>query len=93
MTVRKFLDISTIHLRPKTRLDIDSRIVPGTFYDHSVYGWFMWVPSADFDDRLEKLKDYPDLLACIYRARELDCDYILFDVDAEIDDALPTYED
>jgi hypothetical protein len=36
--------------------------------------------------------NYPNVAACINRARELDCNWINFDQDAGNDGALPTYE-
>jgi hypothetical protein len=92
MTVRKFLDISTAHLRPSTRAAVANQPTGLTVHPHpDGYGWFVYV-SEDEPEPGDAAIEFEDLAACIDRARALDCDYILFDCDAELDDTLPTYE-
>lgn len=86
---RKFLDISTIHLRPETieRLQTDKSLCVA--YPHPEgFGWFVWVPTDTNSD-----KDYyhPDLVACFKVARKEGCEYILFDRDASSHDDLEVY--
>ena len=91
--IRKFLDISTGHLPPSERDRIDDGEVPITSHAHPEgYGWFVYVPQepSDWPNIREAA---PALARCLEHARKLDCDYILFDSDACIDEQLPWYGD
>lgn len=94
MGVRKFLDLSTEHLPPSMRANpyVSSCL---TIYEWGDYGWMIWVP----DDPDKWLADYPgeehppeELLAVQRFARQLDCDYILFDADGPREPALPYWD-
>lgn len=88
--VRRFLDLSTGHLKPETRDQLDKGFAPGALYPHCEgYGWIMNVP--DMIDEADKPGE--DMQACIDKARALRCDYILFDRDAPEIDGLPLYDD
>jgi hypothetical protein len=87
-TVRKFLDLSTVHLTPEQReyggRDGDSASWGGAIVDVRKYGFWMWVPddpkesSRTMEERVPK-----NLLAVKIYARRHGCDYVLFDTDAE----------
>lgn len=95
MTVRKFLDLSTGHLTEKTRERMDEMPPMQCAYPHpDGFGWFVYVDTdpANYEPG-EDCPYPPDLIACFKAARERDCDYILFDCDAEAVDYLDYYED
>src|SRR3546814_12440576 len=86
--LRSFLDCSTAHLSPAARDHLDmvaasrSEMVAAT-----PYGWFLWAGQDGVDDRM------PDTLTAILAyARTLAADYVLFDADAPLSPALPTYD-
>lgn len=104
--VRKFLDLATCHLPesimngPIGPLNTIEGVIA---YEHGEYGYLLWVP----DDPQEHADDYPnpadedvcsdegvpaEVLAVQLYARSLDCDYVLFDRDADAIEALPTWE-
>lgn len=57
------------------------------------YGWLMWVPSDPDDSAALDADDIPLVILDVQLyARKHDCDYVLFDPDAEIDPNLPTWE-
>lgn len=92
MVVRKFLDLSTAHLRPETVDLIDGEHSPVLRFPHpDEYGWFIYV---DEDWAVEDCSQSApqDLVECLRYAAKAGCPYILFDCDAEIDEALPTYQ-
>lgn len=64
-------------------------------YPHGEYGYLLWVPNDPQDHALVYGDDAtipPEVLAVQVYARSLDCDYVLFDRDADVNDALPTWE-
>ena len=87
--VRTFLDLSTAHLTEETRL----RWANGEFdkfltYVADPYGWWLWTGSEE-----GLLQQVPaDIHAVVAYARNLGCDWIKFDRDAEIVNDLPVYE-
>lgn len=92
--VRTFLDLSTAHLPKELGSFSEPENVTTwqthTIYNHSEYGFFIHVPD---DDTYLDPGDVPDELRVIFDyARSLGCDYVLFDRDAAIDTALPTWE-
>jgi hypothetical protein len=93
--VRRFLDISTAHLLPTTRHMIEEKTVIGPIYDYpDGFGWLVYVPDPQRVAEWEGPDPIPaDLIACFDKARELRCDYILFDCDAMELDGLPLYDD
>lgn len=94
MTVRKFLDISTGHLRPSTRDAIDAGAFSITAHPHpDGYGWFIYVPTDPA--HFEEVEAMPpnDLRRVLDYARAQDCDYVLFDRDAGPIADLPWYGD
>ena len=85
--LRLFFDCSTAHLSPASRDYLDSHaLARDEMIASTPYGWFVWC-----GDEIEE--DVPaDLATVIRHARALDADYILFDADAEVSDALPRFE-
>lgn len=87
--VRRFLDLSTTHLRPATReafgqrLDLVSMTGP--------YGWLLHVPEED--GARASLAAFTELPAVFRVARTEDCDFVLFDADANADDRLELFDD
>lgn len=92
--IRKFLDLSTGHLRQSTRDLLDANAGPGPRYEHpDGYGWLVYAPDPEV--QREWLADNPEhhcLAECLNLAREFDCDYVLFDRDAGFHPDLPTYD-
>jgi hypothetical protein len=101
MSVHRYLDLSTSHLTEAEMVELSSaysfgdldsspRVIP-----HE-YGAWVNVPAIDEDTDLKAhaalAVDRPNLAACIAKARELECNWINFDADAEKDAALPTFE-
>ena len=85
--IAKMLTLSTGHLRESTREWIDA--AAGTFasYPKGDYGWFMYASEAPGED-------YPnELIVCMNRARELGCEWIMFDVDGPELDGLVVFEE
>lgn len=85
--LRLFFDCSTAHLSTASRdyLEVHA-LARDEMIATTPYGWFVWCGN-------EIEEDVPaDLAAIVRRARALDADYILFDADAEVSDALPRFE-
>ncbi|GGJ75685.1 hypothetical protein GCM10010123_02100 [Pilimelia anulata] len=88
----RMLDASTEHLPPPLRHPTTGlTAVTGVVADAREYGFLLWVP-ADPD---AYATDYPgvraDVLALQRYARELGCDYVLLDSDAEPVPGLAVY--
>lgn len=82
--VRRFLDLSNHHLPRDINDDLNGQ--DGVTAYPTGHGWLMYVPR---DGRPEA----PDEVQAVWkRARELECDYVLFDGDADVDDELPTWD-
>lgn len=99
ITVRKFLDCSTIHLDAESRdfltaqasLNAEADTSPLPMADHHVarhaYGWWCYAPSEkDYYTNLPKV-----LQSIITLAREHNCEYINFDSDAADCSKLKTF--
>lgn len=102
--VRRVLDLSTAHL-PKALGTSPDQAGEGTIYLSAVdgvvadpikYGYLMWVPddpddhAAGYDDPEEPFPAV--VLAVQIYARELGCDWVRFDRDADVADDLPTWQ-
>lgn len=88
MSVRKFLDISTANVRPRTLKLIEDGVTSCNTLVGS-YGVFVYVPSEPRTSRFGT----EDLEAVFELARQNDCDYVMFDADADIHPKLPDYSD
>lgn len=96
--VRRFLDLSTAHLTPAQRLfgdrDGDLAAWGDAVVDVREYGFLLWVPDDPRESAATTEQGVPEnLLAIQLYARQHDCDYVLFDADAETDAALPVFEE
>jgi hypothetical protein len=96
--VRKFLDLSTAHLTEEQRLfgdrDGDRASWGDAIVDVRDYGFLLWVPDDPMESAAVTEDGIPEnLLAVQLYARKHDCDYVLFDADAEVDDDLPVFEE
>lgn len=89
MTILKMLDLSTSHVSKETAQTLDEA-PDGTInaYQKDEYGWFVWVPPTEW----ERADQPADLLAAFAYARTQQCDWIMFDRDAEIIDDLPSFD-
>jgi len=97
--IKSMLDISIFHLTDETRarMDADSRnyflgkpcSLPFSVKGSS-FGWFIDVRSA-VERRCAKLPYPSDIVDCYELALRANCDYILFDRDAERHRALPWF--
>ena len=93
----KTLDLATVHL-PHRILASDGEDI--TACHPLSYGLFLWVPpdagsfDPDPDGTGEATGDNDPVVRRIRAyARELGCDYVMFDVDADEDQRLPTFDD
>lgn len=95
MPVYRYLDLSTEHITEAESVAIDQCFPAFEDAGPSViaydYGWWVNV-QADKSFEHSMAEDYPNILACLDLARELDCTWINFDQDASTHDGLPTYE-
>lgn len=82
--IETLLVLSTAHIKPET-CNVWLQTAPFATFGKAEYGWFVYVP----DDELSDLPD--DLRPCFALARSLDCDWVMFDCDAELIQGLPTY--
>lgn len=91
--VRTFLDLSTGHLTPRTRRDLETRAVVDLPFagGPTRYGWFAY--AHDENSGVGGDQIHSDLWACMCFARTLGCDYLMFDCDAEVIAELPYFED
>lgn len=87
--IRRFLDLSTGHLRPSTREWLD--LVLGHSLSGSAVPYGFWVYASEDPPEDD---EYPEELEqCRQRARSMACEYMLFDADGPIDPALTWFGD
>lgn len=95
--VFQYLDLSTGHLTEAEMNVVNARFA-GDDDDtprviaHEYGAWVNVQQVGTTYDEATFAANYPNIAACINRARELDCNWINFDQDAGYDGALPTYE-
>lgn len=91
--IRNFLILSTSHIKQETAEELDcaeyysgnsSVLAGGPF---SEYGWFMYAQDCNPDGKVPS-----ELMDVFAYANAHDCDYVLFDRDAEVIEELPTWE-
>ena len=94
MPVYNYMDLSTAHLIKKDAQLLGKRPEGGPIIRDYAYGWWVWVPS---DDMTEMLRQYrkvgfsPNFSTVLRYARNLHCNWINFDQDADLDDDLPKF--
>jgi hypothetical protein len=93
-TILRMLDLSTAHL-PKNVCD-ELNSIDGITAARLEYGWLLAVPTyvdehvADYGQGPDGI---PDVVVGVWRyARQHNCDYVLFDADADKVDDLPHWE-
>lgn len=103
-TTRKLLDLSTAHLTEEMRIELNCLYLrEGNLADDALHGvvlhptehgGLMYVPENP-EDFARDQEDGVDgvLLSIQQHARRHGCDYVLFDADAPIDDALETFDE
>jgi hypothetical protein len=96
--VRRFLTVSTAHLRPEldngpeAEIDWGPALASEMNFSADVCGFWLWVPNDPRESALADVDDMPEwVLAVQLRARDLGCDYVLFDPDAEELDGLSVW--
>ncbi|MDQ0301386.1 hypothetical protein [Ancylobacter polymorphus] len=87
--VRRFLDLSTAHMKPRTRAEW-GLAAPGHVHP-TEYGFFVWAGDHEDDETDEGWP--PEVTACRRFARSLGCDYLLFDGDADTVEGLEVFDD
>jgi hypothetical protein len=86
----KMLDATTGHLPEKVCQDLNG--YDGVIATDREYGWLLWVPE-DPAGHAEEYGEIPaEVVALQVFARELGCDYVLLDRDADRVDGLPHWE-
>jgi hypothetical protein len=92
-TIRRLLNLSTAHLPEHLGTQGGLDTIPGVVAHATDHGYLLWIPD-DPDEFVATTADpVPDVVLAIQRyARELDCDYVLFDADAEQVDDLPRWD-
>lgn len=96
MPVFRYLDLSTAHLTEAEMcaVEADFPALDDAGPRVIVHEYGAWVNVASDPEAVEPpdfAEHYPNVIACLRRARELDCEWINFDRDAQADEALPTY--
>ena len=88
-TIRKFLDLSTAHLTTRDCDYLEDSVVSARTstvcmsYEHGFFVYASEEPGDDVSDNIKR---------AMAKARELDCDYLLFDQDAEPCEGLPLFD-
>ena len=89
LPIRKFLDLSTGHLREETCDQLNA--LEGLHPYETEHGWFLYATpnAAEYAEK----HDWPqEVLPILELARANDCDYVMFDADAPEVDGLPYWE-
>lgn len=83
----KYLDVNVAHLNAREREDARERELAKP---HE-FGFWFYVDFEEYD--VDLTKDFPNLLAIIKIARDLDCRWINFDTDADVLEGVPTFDE
>ncbi|GIH16131.1 DUF5983 family protein [Rugosimonospora africana] len=87
--IRNLLELSPRHLRPQVADTLPD--VPTLHAAYTAFGTLVAVPNPLPQGRAaSRLPE--DILGVLRYARDLDCDYILIDTDADVDDDLPLWD-
>lgn len=89
LPIRRFLDLSTSHLRKKTCGDLNGW--EGVTAYETKYGWLMYA-TAEAEEFAEEYRWPSELLPIVLLARANGCDYVMFDRDGPTVDGLPTWD-
>ena len=88
--VRSFLTLSTAHVPEQFAQLLDKEHVvnwPVCGGPFDAYGWFMF---ADDENHNQTIPE--EIMAVFAYARSLNCNYVLFDMDADVIPELPTWD-
>jgi hypothetical protein len=92
MEISKMLTASTDHVSGETKQYLDNAIMDSSHgvivYDKPTYGWFI-VVSEDFEDRKELIPE--ELFNLLLFAKDLNCEWLMLDVDGEHISYLPYF--
>jgi len=88
--VCKILEVSTAHISEATANLVQCQLASVISFEKGDYGWLVYVPSEPGREAEEGFP--PDLRTCMEFARSLDCDWIMFDRDGVVIEALPDYD-
>ena len=90
--VVKVLDLSTAHI--PAHLGRDLAETEGVIaHEHGEHGYLLWVPENPVVEALEAhFPAPPEIVNIQLFARNLDCDYVLFDRDGDRIDDLPSWD-
>jgi hypothetical protein len=102
MSIEKMMCLSTGHVTQQTAEDIGSLFnlgVPPKWaqrmvaYPHGEYGWLICI-AGDTVDHIDLVNDGvpEELYGVMKHAHAHDCEWILFDRDAELIDELPSFD-
>ena len=92
-TIRRMLNLSTVHLPEDLGTPGGLDTVAGVVAHATEVGFLLWVPSDPDESAHAMLDPVPDVVLAIQRyARAWNCDYVLFDADADPIDALPVWD-
>lgn len=98
MAVFNYMELSTAHISSNSAEFLNDEVMLRkagmiAYSKGDSEGWFVWIPD---DDRFEEYFEVDliplSLLECMKYARENDCVYLMFDVNAEVTEDLPEYE-
>lgn len=94
MPVFKYLDLSTAHVTEPEMEAINERLAAIDEATPRVipHDYGAWVNVMEGEDEPALIERYPNLAACLDKARERDCKWINFDQDADTHDGLPTFD-
>lgn len=99
MPVYRYLDLSPSHITGAEYAAIEERLSDlecesPRVITHEFGAWVnvYELDAVDDDAPIELAERYPNLAACLDKARELDCNWINFDQDASCHEGLPTVD-
>jgi hypothetical protein len=91
--IRRLLNLSTAHLPKALGTPGGLDTVAGVVAHPTEAGFLLWVPDDPDESDQAMVDPVPDVVLAIQRyARAWDCDYVLFDADADRVDDLPVWD-
>jgi hypothetical protein len=89
-TIRRVLNLSAAHLPEDLGTPRGLETVAGIVAHPTDGGFLLWVPDDPDESAQAMVDQVPDVVLAIQRyARAWDCDFVLFDADADRIDELP----
>lgn len=91
--IRRALNLSTAHLPKHLGTPGGLDAVAGVVAHATDVGFLLWVPDDPDQSAQVMIDSVPEVVLAIQRyARAWDCDYVLFDADADCVDDLPVWD-